>query len=265
MRESWRVAVGTFTALPTRAPATVDHRTMGGAMLLAPVTTAPVVLAWVALALLTTRGVLPYAVAAVLALVAAALMSRALHLDGLADLADGLTSGHDPQRSLEVMRRGDTGPAGAAALVLVLGLDAACLAALLTDARGAVLAVTALVASRLAPPICARHGIPAAREEGLGQGVAGTVGRPVLIGLVTVVCLVTSVVAMVSAAVAEQAWWPTALITTATVLTAAAGAVATRHHAVRRLGGVTGDVIGAAIEIALGAGLVIASALHSAL
>ena len=79
-------------------------------------------------ALLTTHGLLPYAVAAVLALVAAALLSRALHLDGLADLADGLTSGHDRERSLEVMRRGDTGPAGAAALVLVLGLDAACLA-----------------------------------------------------------------------------------------------------------------------------------------
>ena len=132
MRDSWRLAVGTFTALPTRAPHAVDRRTMGGAMLLAPVTTAPLIVAWVALARLTTHGLLPYAVAAVLALVAAALLSRALHLDGLADLADGLTSGHDRERSLEVMRQGNTGPAGAAALVLVLGLDAACLATLLT-------------------------------------------------------------------------------------------------------------------------------------
>ncbi|HET7800053.1 MAG TPA: adenosylcobinamide-GDP ribazoletransferase, partial [Humibacillus xanthopallidus] len=128
MPDSWRLAVGTFTALPVRAPHTVDRRTLGGAMLLAPLTTAPVVLTWVVLALLTTRGLLPYAVAAVLALVVPALLSRALHLDGLADLADGLTSGHDRERSLEVMRRGNTGPAGATALVLVLGLDAACLA-----------------------------------------------------------------------------------------------------------------------------------------
>ena len=47
-------------------------------------------------------------------------VTGALHLDGLADLADGLTSGHDRERSLAVMRRGDTGPAGAAAIVLAL-------------------------------------------------------------------------------------------------------------------------------------------------
>jgi adenosylcobinamide-GDP ribazoletransferase len=269
MRDSWRVAVGTFTALPTRAPADVDSRILGRAMLLAPVTTAPVVVAWVALALLTTHGLLPYAVAAVLAIVVPALLSRALHLDGLADLADGLTSGPDRERSLEVMRRGNTGPAGAATLVLVLGLDAACLAALLTDTLGVALAVAALVASRLAPAICARHGIPAARPDGLGQGVAGTVARPVLIGavigLVVVVGLATAGLAVQSAAHAGLAWWTTALIASAVALAGAAGALATRRHAVRRLGGVTGDVIGAAIEIALATGLVVASVLHAAL
>jgi adenosylcobinamide-GDP ribazoletransferase len=268
MRDAWRLAVGTFTAVPTRSPLTVDSHTLGGAMLLAPLTTLPVVLAWGVLALLTTHGLLPYAVAAVLALVAPALLSRALHLDGLADLADGLTSGHDRQRSLDVMRRGDTGPAGATALVLALGVDAACLAALLTDARGVRLAVTALVASRLAPAICARHGIPPAREEGLGQGVAGTVPRRALAGLVVLVCLAAGAAgaaAAVSAEAADTAGWPGALATATVVLAAAAGAAATRRHAVRRLGGVTGDVIGAAIEIALACGLVAASVLHAAL
>ena len=115
---------------------------------------------------LSTTGWAPAGVVAVLALVVTALLSRALHLDGLADLADGLTSGHDPARSLEVMRRGDTGPAGAAALVLVLLLDAACLAVLLGSAAGTALAVVALVASRLACAVCARDGIPPARPEG---------------------------------------------------------------------------------------------------
>ena len=266
MRDSWRLAVGTFTALPTRAPHAVDGRTMGGAMLLAPVTTAPLIVAWVALALLTTHGLLPYAVAAVLALVAAALLSRALHLDGLADLADGLTSGHDRERSLEVMHRGNTGPAGAAALVLVLGLDAACLATLLTDSRGAVLAVTALVASRLAPAICARHGIPAARPTGLGHAVAGTVTRHSLIAVVAVLSLGAATVAAAVAATTgdESSRWTMSLIAALVALAGATGAVATRRHAVRRLGGVTGDVIGAAIEIALATGLVVASVLHSA-
>ena len=137
MRDAWRLSVGTFTALPTQPPSPGRCPHVGQGDAARPVTAAPAAAAWVGLALLTTHALLPYAVAAVLALVVTALLSRALHLDGLADLADGLTSGHDRERSLEVMRRGNTGPAGAAALVLVLGLDAACLAALLTDARGA--------------------------------------------------------------------------------------------------------------------------------
>ncbi|HET7801576.1 MAG TPA: adenosylcobinamide-GDP ribazoletransferase, partial [Humibacillus xanthopallidus] len=184
---------------------------------------------------------------------------------GLADLADGLTSGHDRERSLEVMRRGNTGPAGATALVLVLGLDAACLAALLTDGGGAALGATALVASRLAPAICARHGIPAAREEGLGQGVAGTVPGRALVAVVALVCVVASVAAAISAAVGGRLWWATGLVAAAVALAATGGAMATRRHAVRRLGGVTGDVIGAAIEIAMATGLVVASVLHAAI
>jgi adenosylcobinamide-GDP ribazoletransferase len=265
MRDAWRLAVGTFTAAPVGAPGTVDRRTLGVAMLLAPLTTLPAVLAWAALAALSTHNLLPYAVAAVLALVVTALLSRALHLDGLADLADGLTSGHDPQRSLEVMRRGDTGPAGAAALVLVLGLDAACLAALLTDASGAVLAVTGLVASRLAPAICARHGIPAARQEGLGQGVAGTVSRRALAGLVALVCLAAAGAATVAAVATGRVSTTAALVAVGVVVAAVTGALATRRHAVRRLGGVTGDVIGAAVEIALASSLVVGSALHAVL
>jgi adenosylcobinamide-GDP ribazoletransferase len=64
---------------------------------------------------------------------------------------------------------------------------------------------------------------------------------------------------------ADVAAWAGALATTTVVLAATAGALATRRHAVRRLGGVTGDVIGAAIEIALACGLVAASVLHAAL
>ena len=267
MRDAWRLCVGTFTALPTQPPARVGAGTWGGAMLLAPVTVLPAAAAWVGLALLTTHSLMPYAVAAVLALVVTALLSRALHLDGLADLADGLTAGHDPERSLEVMRRGNTGPAGAATLVLVLGLDAACLAALLTDSRGLVLAVTALVASRLAPAICTRHGIPAARPEGLGHGVAGTVTRRALVGVVAVIGIGAAVVASVVATVTvdELPWWSTPLAAAVVVLAGASGAVITRRHAVRRLGGVTGDVIGAAMEIGLAAALVVASVAHTAM
>ena len=63
---------------------------------------------------------LPYLVTAALLIGVVALGSRGLHLDGLADTADGLAASYDRARALEIMRRGNTGPIGAATLVLVL-------------------------------------------------------------------------------------------------------------------------------------------------
>ncbi|NUR17521.1 MAG: cobalamin biosynthesis protein CobS [Dermatophilaceae bacterium] len=265
MRDAWRLALGTFTALRVGPPRRVDERALGGAMLLAPLTAVPAAVVWAALGLLAGATVVPSAVAAGLALVVTALVSRALHLDGLADLADGLTSGHDPARSLEVMRRGDTGPAGAAALLLTVLLDAACLGTLLATGAGTSLALTALVASRLACAVSARHGIPAARAEGLGQGVAGTVSRPTLRLLVAVAAVVAACVGWLVGNATELSPYAAAAAHVAVVATAATASVAVRRHAVRRLGGVTGDVIGAAIEVALAAALVAAAVAVTAL
>jgi adenosylcobinamide-GDP ribazoletransferase len=265
MRDAWRLALGTFTALRVGAPRRVDGRVLGGAMLLAPLTAAPAAVVWAGLGLLAGAPLLPPAVAAVLAVVVTALLSRALHLDGLADLADGLTSGHDPARSLEVMRRGDTGPAGAAALVLTLLIDAACLATLLASGVGTSLAVTALVASRLACAVCARRGTPAARPEGLGRGVAGTVSRPALALVLGATALVAAGAGQLVGNAAAPSPYAVAAGHVAVVATAVAAAVAVRRHATRRLGGVTGDVIGAAIEISLAAALVAASIAASTL
>ncbi|WP_205856161.1 adenosylcobinamide-GDP ribazoletransferase, partial [Phytoactinopolyspora endophytica] len=120
MSDQWRLALGTLTTVPVRAPSEVTRRTAGVAMLLAPM--AGLLLAvpagfvlWASLSL----G-LGSVVAAVLAIAALRLGDRALHLDGLADTADGLAASYDRERALAVMRTGDTGPAGATALVLVL-------------------------------------------------------------------------------------------------------------------------------------------------
>lgn len=260
MRDAWRLAVGTFTAFRTALPRQVDDHVLGRAMLLAPLTALPAAVVWVALGVLVGAGLLPPLVASVLAVLTTALVARALHLDGLADLADGLTSGHDPSRSLEVMRRGDTGPAGAAAIVLVLLLDVACLASLLGSRNGIELAVVALVASRLACAVCARDGIPPARAEGLGQGVAGTVSRSQLVGAVAGAAVLAGV-----AGVLVHGRPSAALGLAGVVLAAVAAAVVVRRHAVRRLGGVTGDVIGAAIEISLAVALTVGSVAHAAL
>ncbi|MDP9092219.1 MAG: adenosylcobinamide-GDP ribazoletransferase, partial [Actinomycetota bacterium] len=81
--------------------------------------------------------------AAALAVVALVVLTRALHLDGLADTADGLGSGKASAQALEIMRRSDIGPFGVVALVLVLTVD---VAALSTVSAGGVWRVSAALA-----------------------------------------------------------------------------------------------------------------------
>jgi adenosylcobinamide-GDP ribazoletransferase len=248
VRDARRLAVGTFLALPTRPPVRVDRRVAGLAMLLAPCTTAPALLVWAGLALLASRGWLPAAPAAALAVAAPVLLSRGMHLDGLADTADGLSSGSDRDRVLEVMRRSDIGPSGVSAIALVLLTQAACLVGLLPG-RQALLAGLALVASRVAPAIACRW--PAARPDGLGQTVAGSVSW---VG-VTAAGGGVALVGALACQVLGLPWYAAVLVCLAAYL----GAWLVSAHAVRRLAGVTGDVIGAAIEISLVAGLVAAA------
>ncbi len=188
---------------------------------------------------------------AVLALAVLVLGTRAMHLDGLADTADGLSASYDRERALEVMRRGDIGPSGVAAVTLVLLLDAAALASLLPSLRGSVLAVVALVSSRqLLAWACARP-VPPARADGLGATVAGSV-TPAVWALSTAV---TAVLAVGAGLAADLAWWAGPVVLAAAV---AAGALVLRR-AVVRLGGITGDVLGAVVEVALAAGLTAAA------
>ena len=250
MRDSWRLSAGTFLVLPVEPPTRVDRVVAEGAMVLAPVTALPAGLVWTVLAVGAQKELLSPLVAAVLALVTTALLSRAMHLDGLADLADGLTSGPDRSRALEVMKKGDTGPAGAAALVLVLLLQAAALGALLGSPAGAALAVIAVVSSRLAPAVACRRGVPAARPGGLGAAVAGTVRPFSLLAAVVGVVLAGAV----TLAILDAGPYAAGFVVGAALLSA----WLVTHHAVRRLGGVTGDVIGAAIEVSLAVALVAA-------
>jgi adenosylcobinamide-GDP ribazoletransferase len=190
---------------------------------------------------------------AVLAVAALAVLTRGLHLDGLADTADGLGPLRARDRALEVMRSGDVGPFGVAALLLTLLLQVACLATLLPQTWEA--AWTAVLAARLALTATGLPGVPVAAGSSLGRAVAGTVGRRWFAGC----CLVTAVLSAGAgwlAAGPGGAWrLPVA---------AAAGLLAAellRRRATARLGGVTGDVMGAAAEAATTVTLLVASAL----
>lgn len=255
MPDALRLALGTFTVLRVPAPRHLDARVAGRAMLLAPVTALPLALGWALLGLAATYGWAPPLVVGGLSVSAGALLSRGMHLDGLADTADGLSASYDRERALEVMRRGDTGPSGAAALVVVLLVQAASLAALTGSTAGITLGAIAVVGSRLAPAIACRRGVPAARSEGLGKTVAGSVGAPGL----SVAGLLTAAVGVAAAVILETPWYAAALV----VLAGALAARAVTRRAVRRLGGVTGDTIGAAIEISLATALVVAATSHA--
>jgi adenosylcobinamide-GDP ribazoletransferase len=139
------------------------------------------------------------------------------------------------------MRKPDVGPFGVVALVLVLLGQAAALAALAGRPTGAVLAtvVAAVATGRLAAGWTCLRGVPAARPDGLGAMVAGTVGP----GALAVASAAVAVLAI--PAVPGRPWQgPLA------VAAALAVAVLLRRHVVRRFGGITGDVLGAAVETA---------------
>ncbi len=249
--DSWRLAVGTLTAVPVGPPATVDRRRAGLAMLVAPVAALPLGLAVALVALAGHAADLPSLVVALLGLTAAVLGNRGFHLDGLSDTVDGLAASYDRERSLAVMKGGTSGPAGVVAVVLVLGLQTAGLASVLRlphPVGAAVLAGAVWCVSRAAPAVCCVRGVPSARPGGLGDTFTGTIPWPV----VALLWLLGAVVLALAGTWAGMAWWRGGLAAALALVTAAAVV----RRAVHRLGGVTGDVFGAATELALTALLV---------
>ncbi|MGN6132157.1 MAG: adenosylcobinamide-GDP ribazoletransferase [Nocardioidaceae bacterium] len=249
--DAWRLAVGTLTATPVRPPAVVDRGRAGLAMVLAPLAVIPLGVAVAVIGYAGGRVGLPPVVVALLAVAAVVLGNRAFHLDGLADTVDGLAASYDRERALTVMKTGTSGPAGVAAIALVLGLQAAGLASLLCSphhSRAAVLAGTAVCVSRAALVACCVRGVPSARPGGLGDTYTQTVPR--VVGATTWVLAAVLLAAV--AAWAGLAWWRGPLA----VACAAVVVLALVRRAIRRLGGVTGDVFGAAVELALATVLV---------
>jgi len=254
VRDALRLAVGTLTLLPTRPPADVDKPVARAAMLIAPVTVLPLAVVW-GLGHVATRISSGSALlVGVLVIAATALYSRGLHLDGLADTVDGLSASHDPQRALAVMKTGDVGPGGAASLVLVLVVQAVALGSLLTSAAGSALAVIALLTSRHVLAWGCWSRVPTARATGLGATVGGSVPTSALLAVTTVLLVLAGMAGRLSGA----AWYAGPL---AVVIGLLAGGLVLRTAA-RRIGGMTGDILGACVEVSLSAALVAATVLR---
>ncbi|GAA4743188.1 adenosylcobinamide-GDP ribazoletransferase [Modestobacter marinus] len=200
------------------------------------------------------RAVSPL-VGAVLGVAVLAALTRGLHLDGLADTADGLGPLRGRERALAVMRAGDVGPFGVVTLVLTLLLQVGCLAALLTVEGGWLALPAATVAARVAMARTGLPGVPIAAGSSLGQAVAGTVSRGWLAGA----ALVTAAVAAGSALVVGGPVAGLGLV--AAVAAGLASSEALFSRARTRLGGVNGDVMGAMGEVTAAVTLLAAAVL----
>ncbi|HET9067581.1 MAG TPA: adenosylcobinamide-GDP ribazoletransferase [Amaricoccus sp.] len=189
-----------------------------------------------ALVLLAASRVLPPVVALLLATAATCLLTGALHEDGLADTADGIGGGRTPARALEIMRDSRIGTYGALALGLSFALRIAALAAMpLLTAAAALIAAHAASRATLAIVIATGR---YARPEGAGSFTAGGLSSPRL-----ALALATGLLGI--AAIGPAAGWLAALGALAGL---AAGLLLSRGFE-RRLGGYTGDTLGATQQL----------------
>jgi adenosylcobinamide-GDP ribazoletransferase len=263
---SLRLAVGLFTVFPVRTPNDPDRTSVRNAIVVAPLVGLLLGLLGAAVLALGRivfahglSGQLPtdtlgVALAAALAVATVELASGGLHLDGLADTADGVAARGDRDRTLTVMQDPRIGAVGATTVALVLLVAILALGAAVMRGHGTEAIVTSVLAGRVA--IVWGCTLPAARPVGLGAWVSGCVGRGAALA-VTVVAL--AVPALLSgwdddasrrATAVVMAALPLALVATALLL----GPV------YRRLGGITGDVLGAACVLATTVSLVVVAA-----
>lgn len=190
---------------------------------------------------------IPPLVAALLAIAASMLVTGGLHEDGLADMIDGFGGGRTPERRLEIMRDSRIGSYGAAALVLSIALRAAALAAIALPAHAFWALLAAHVASRALMPAFL-HAVAPARRDGLAHGVGAVPREAALVALS--IGAVSLLPLGISAAVAAG-------------IVLVILFVGLRRACEARIGGQTGDVLGALQQLSEIALICLASAVFS--
>lgn len=179
---------------------------------------------------------LPAPLSALLCVAFLVIVTGALHEDGLADTADGLWGGWTRERRLEIMKDSRIGAYGV--IALILGLSARWAALWMLFEMGGTVAAAALVASaslsRAAMP-AVMAALPHARDTGLSASV-GTV-LPATAAVAAGVAVLAAFLFTGSAAFGAVFW-------------AAAATMLAVYTARAKLGGQTGDILGATQQIA---------------
>ncbi len=174
-------------------------------------------------------------VAGAVAVTAGLLITGAFHEDGLGDVADAFGGGHTVERRLEIMKDSRHGTYGVAAMAASIAIRVAAL--------GSMPGPAALFASVVAAHVLARAGAvvlmataPLARHRGLGVDYGqSTTWRMATVAVISAAAL--------SAAAVQ--WWVGPLLVAAVVGVALTGLLAQR-----KIGGISGDVLGAAEQVA---------------
>lgn len=180
------------------------------------------------------RPVVPPLLLAAFLVTAMAALTRGLHHDGLADLFDGFWGGYTPERRLEIMRDSRIGSFGVLSLVFAALLKTAAVYSLLSAAHLLPLLVV---------PVLSRAGMAAAAFRSRYARSSGGMAKPFLEHMTRAELVTASIIALAAAVL----FTPRAAV----LLVPAAAAVAAfvRRLSYRRIGGVTGDVLGATNEI----------------
>ena len=223
-----RLALALMTTLPVPAADSADPQDLGRAPLLYPLV--GLLLAVLLIAACWALFDLPPLAAAAIVLTLWTVLTGALHLDGLADCADALLGGHaDAERRRVILHDPHVGTAGVVAVVLALIGKFAGLAAVLDHGSLVPLLLAPLLArSAVLALMCA---LPYASPGGMAETTVASLPRQTG-------WLVTGVVGVLALWLA-----PAALLVTGVV------AVLIGYGARQRLGGASGDVYGATIEL----------------
>lgn len=263
MPDSLRLAIGTFTAWKVRPPSRLGPDVARGAMLWAPAVgaalglLAAVILDWDRIFTSAFRPVsIVDLLGSALALGAVAYATRGIHLDGLADTADafGVKDAGDAESTraarLAVMRRPEIGAFGVVVVVFTVLIQVTALAEAATSGFATASCIFSVMVGRLAMTWACALPVPPARPDGLGALVARTV--PVWAAAAWTVLLLgaATVVALVDTEGPHTAHHRMIGVLCGAILIALAAAWFVVHRARQRLGGITGDVLGAAGEVA---------------
>ncbi|HEX5208085.1 MAG TPA: adenosylcobinamide-GDP ribazoletransferase [Steroidobacteraceae bacterium] len=236
-----RIALQFLTCLPLRVEPPPEAREIGLSLACYPIVGLGLGVGLWAIALAVSR--LPALLAAAIVLTAWVGITGALHIDGLADIADAWVGGHgDRERTLDIMKDPRSGPVALAVVSCLLLLKFSALAALTAHSFGAPWGDSHLSAGCTLPPLLARAAIPVlfahtpyVRAQGIARDLSSHQSRGMG-------CLIAA-----SSALGALAVWrtPAALALGAAALTY----FLIRTGLVRRLGGFTGDGAGALIEV----------------